>query len=184
MSIYKKLQEARLIIANKKMSKDGTNSFSKYDYFTPAMVSNAVADACEKVGLITLFSLLKDEYGHYGRLQVNDIDGDDAVLFEARTEQPEIKATNQAQQMGGMLTYTERYLKMSAFEIVDNNLDFDSQDNRPKKDDGKEWLNAGTDKWNEAVKVLSSGEFTIEQIEKKYKISKVNKEKLLTESNK
>jgi hypothetical protein len=35
------------------------------------------------------------------------------------------------------VTYTERYLKTSAFGITDNNLDFDSQDNRVKNDEPK-----------------------------------------------
>lgn len=46
---------------------------------------------------------------------------------------PEIKATNAAQQMGGCMTYTRRYMLMSLFGIVENALDFDSQDNRTKQ---------------------------------------------------
>jgi hypothetical protein len=34
--------------------------------------------------------------------------------------------------MGGCETYTKRYMLMSLFDICDNNLDFDSQDNRSK----------------------------------------------------
>jgi hypothetical protein len=33
--------------------------------------------------------------------------------------------------MGGMDTYSDRYLKMKVFQIKDNNLDFDAHDNRP-----------------------------------------------------
>ena len=41
-------------------------------------------------------------------------------------------ATNETQQMGGTDTYSERYIKMKVFQIKDNNLDIDSQDNRTK----------------------------------------------------
>jgi len=34
--------------------------------------------------------------------------------------------------MGGTDTYSERYLKQKVFQIKDNNLDPDSQDNRAK----------------------------------------------------
>ena len=43
------------------------------------------------------------------------------------TEKPKITATNETQQMGGAMTYSERYLLMSIYGIKDNNLDFDSQ---------------------------------------------------------
>ena len=46
---------------------------------------------------------------------------------------PEIKATNIAQQLGGCVTYTERYLKMSLFGITDNQLDFDTTENTKKQ---------------------------------------------------
>ena len=42
---------------------------------------------------------------------------------------PDITATNAAQQLGGCMTYTERYLKMTAFGIVDNSLDPDTTEN-------------------------------------------------------
>ena len=50
-----------------------------------------------------------------------------------RTKHGSITATNETQQMGGTDTYSERYIKMKVFQIKDNNLDIDSQDNRPKK---------------------------------------------------
>jgi hypothetical protein len=54
------------------------------------------------------------------------------VKFSIATEIPEIKATNVAQQLGGAVTYSERYLLMIAYDIKDNNLDFDSQ--KPKEE--------------------------------------------------
>jgi hypothetical protein len=45
---------------------------------------------------------------------------------------PSIKATNISQQLGGAMTYTKRYMLMNAFDIVDNNLDFDNTKNTEK----------------------------------------------------
>jgi len=127
------LAEARAIISNTKMKKGGRNSYSNYDYFTPDQVHKLVEDACQKTGLVTTFQLRKDELGYYGELSLYGIESNDERSFEFRTDVPEIKATNASQKLGGMMTYTERYAKMSVFGIVDNNLDFDSQDNRAKE---------------------------------------------------
>jgi hypothetical protein len=61
----------------------------------------------------------------------------DLLHFELRTEKPTIKATNDTQQMGGMDTYSERYIKMKVFCIKDNSLDPDAQDNRTTTEPSK-----------------------------------------------
>jgi hypothetical protein len=145
MNIYEKLNEARKIIREKKVEKDATNEFSKYDYFTPEAVEKLVSEACEKVKIVCLCNLKKDELGYYQTLDLVDTERKDGPLgssldllhFELRTDKPEIKATNVTQQMGGMDTYSERYIKMKVFCIKDNGLDFDSQDNRQNSTDGK-----------------------------------------------
>ena len=130
-SVPKKLLAARKHIKQSPIKREGSNDFSHYDYFTPDQVAMLVDDACQEVGLLTTFSLDKDENGHYGSLIIIDVENGDTLTSVMRTEMPEIKATNAAQQMGGLVTYTKRYMLMNEFDIVDNNLDFDSKDNRP-----------------------------------------------------
>ena len=133
MNITEKLLEARKLIKETSIQKEGTNKFSKYDYFTPSQVSELVNTVCQELKIITLFSLRKDEYGLYGSLVIQDTENiENQIGFFMYTEMPSITATNMTQQMGGCETYTKRYMLMSAFDITDNNLDFDSQDNRPK----------------------------------------------------
>ena len=131
-NIYEKLAQARSIIHKTKVKKDGRNTYSGYDYFTPEQTEGLVFDACEAVGAICITSLKKDELGYFQVLDFVDLENPsgEKIHFELRTERPEIKATNLTQQMGGMDTYSERYIKMKVFQIKDNNLDFDSQDNR------------------------------------------------------
>ena len=127
--IYQKLNNARKMVREGGYKKDGRNEYSKYDYFTPEMVENIVSDVCEKNKLLTLCNLRADEYGLYQELVLVDLDGENNLVFQLRTTQGEMKATNATQQMGGTDTYSERYIKMKVFQIKDNNLDFDSQDN-------------------------------------------------------
>jgi hypothetical protein len=95
-----------------------------------------------------------------------------------------IKATNATQQIGGAVTYTERYLSMVAFDIKDNNLDFDSQDNRPKPEQKpklKELLPSDKSNWEKVKKALIDG-YTIDQIKTKWVLSEENQELLLSET--
>ena len=135
--ILKKLKEARKIIKESDLKKQGRNDYSKYDYYTPEQVEQLVDGACEKTNTIVLCDLKADEHGLYQTLRFVDMENPESELyFEMRTKHGEIKATNEAQQMGGTDTYSERYIKMKVFQIKDNNLDPDSKDHKkeaPKK---------------------------------------------------
>lgn len=139
-NLKQKMLEARKIISGTKMEKKGKNKYSNYDYFTPDQVNVLVADACQKTGILPVFSLKNGDYGMFGVLDILDSDSDDSLQVVMHTAIPDIKATNVTQQVGGAVTYTERYLKMSAFGITDNSLDFDSQDNRGVSEVGKQFI--------------------------------------------
>jgi hypothetical protein len=137
MSIYKKLQDARNHIKSMNLSKKGFNAYSKYNYYTPEQINYLVNEACNNVGLMTKFDLLRDVNGLHGILTIIDLNNKDTtpeITFKQATDIPQIKATNITQQIGGAVTYTQRYLLMTAFDIVDNNLDFDSQNNTKEKE--------------------------------------------------
>ena len=127
-NIITKLAVAKQQVATEKNAKAWKNSFSNYNYFTPEQVNTIVQKVCDSCWLLTKFDLKRNEYGVYGTLTVYDIESGESLEFESATAIPEIKATNVAQQMWGCMTYTERYLKMTAFWIIDNSLDFDSDE--------------------------------------------------------
>lgn len=130
--ILQKLQQAREVIKASKLKKAGRNAFSNYDYFTPEQVNSLVNEAEKASGLIHIFSMPRNEYGIFGELDIVEIETNEKVTFIQATEIPTIKATNTAQQIGGAVTYTLRYMLMTAFDISDNSLDFDAHDNREK----------------------------------------------------
>lgn len=134
MEIYKKLAQAREIIKSSLIKKAGKNKFSNYDYFTPEQINAMVHEAEKQTGLIHLFGLEREVLGMIGRLLIVDIETGENITFIQATDIPEIKATNVSQQIGGAVTYTNRYMLMTAFDIADNSLDFDANDNRePEK---------------------------------------------------
>ncbi len=135
--LLNKLASAKAEIKATKLKKEGKNTYSNYEYFTPSQIEFLVASACHNNKLLTSFDLIRNELGVYGRLTVYDLESGEKLTAEMATAIPEIKATNIAQQLGGCVTYTERYLKMSLFGITDNQLDFDTTENTKKQAETK-----------------------------------------------
>jgi hypothetical protein len=145
MEIYRKLFEARDLIKNTKVKKEGKNNYSGYEYFTPSQISKLVHEACSKIGLIHIYSMENYKFGFTASLQIVNIDDvKERIYFNIPTSIPEIKATNAAQQLGGAVTYSERYLLMIAFDIVDNSLDFDTTENTKKTVEKQDKINHET----------------------------------------
>jgi len=183
MNIYKKLSLAKLEVKSTRLTKEGLNSFSKYKYFTPEQVEEIVFKACNTNGLIYTFDLMRNEYGEYGVLTLIDIDTSEKIDFKIATAIPDIKAANIAQQLGGCVTYTERYLKMSIFGITENALDFDDKNNDNKVSKSKliELTKSNTKLWNNCLKALMEGN-TIDEIKEKVSMGKDVQEQLLSEA--
>ena len=135
--LLNKLASAKAEIKATKLKKEGKNSYSNYEYFTPSQIEFLVASACHNNKLLTSFDLIRNDLGVYGRLTIYDLESGEKMTTEMASAIPEIKATNIAQQLGGCVTYTERYLKMSLFGITDNQLDFDTTENTKKQAEPK-----------------------------------------------
>jgi len=153
--LLNKINKARQSIKSNPLKKAGRNTHSKYDYYTPEQVSKLVNDACVDLQLLNTFELKRTELGLVAQLTVWDLESDLNKTFEIATEIPSITATNIAQQLGGAVTYSERYLLMIIYDIKDNNLDFDT-DNKPEKAKSEKQTNfearaitqPEVDKWN------------------------------------
>lgn len=190
-----KLWQAKIDIASTKISKEWTNDFSHYDYFTPEQVNKLVQEECNKLKIYTKFDLKRNERGLYATLTIYDLESDEFITFEWATELPEIKATNQSQRYGWLMTYMERYLKSTAFWICENSLDFDTTENTKKvaekKDITKDWpftpnnlprfnkeeleqLKGNSDR----VKEHETSDSLIQAISTKYRVSKAMKQEI------
>ena len=178
MTIYEKLANAKQQIAETDMKKSGKNSFSNYEYFTPEQVSILVQKACNTCGLVTLFSLKRNEYWEYWLLKVVDVESWESIEVEWATAIPEIKATNVAQQIWGCMTYTERYLKMSLFWIIDNNLDFDTTENTKKTAGLKKMTDADFKKFEENMWMFKTWDEAIATVKTKYIVDQILEAKI------
>ncbi len=177
--VLKKLADAKQVIRNTEVKKRGKNTFSNYEYFLPSQITELVQDACSKNGLVTMFGTQRDENRDiFATLTVADIESGESLVFSQVTAIPEIKATNLAQQLGGLNTYSSRYLMMFAFDITEDGLDFDSTANTkaqaqapPKKRAAsKPELTESHPKWADIIKFVKAGG-TLNDITTKYIVS-------------
>jgi hypothetical protein len=182
MKTLQKINKAIEIIKSKNLKKKGRNTFSKYDYYTPDQVSELVIGACHEVKLLPKFDLVRNELGITGMLSVYDIENDaDPIVYQMASDIPSIKATNISQQLGGAMTYTKRYLLMNAFDITDNNLDFDTTENTKKAEkkvvpkDTRTIINEKN--FDNCVQWMQTSG-TWDELERKYRISKELRAKL------
>jgi len=178
MKLIDKIAKCKAEIKESKLKKEGYNKFSNYNYFTPSQVEMLVNQVCNKNKLLTKFDLIRDSLGIFGKLTIYDCESLEKLEYIMASAIPDIKAANISQQLGSAVTYTERYLKMSVFGIVDNNLDFESKkESKPAKVDEKQWL---SDQNCDIIcqRIIKGEKGLFEKTKAFYKISKSNLEKL------
>jgi len=113
-----------------RVKKEGENKFANYIYFQPDAILANLNPLLEEYNLFTKFQLRihpeKDNF-YVGELTIEDVDNaDDKQVYYFDIEKAEVKGANPAQNSGATLTYGKRYSLMNAFNIADNDDDFDS----------------------------------------------------------
>lgn len=116
MSIYKKLQQARVELQKINMKKSGLNAFSKYQYFELGDFLPHINSIMNDVGLCGVVSFTDTQ----AELVIFDSDSDQKIIFYSPTADATVKGANAIQCLGSMHTYMRRYLWMLAFEIVEH----------------------------------------------------------------
>jgi len=116
MSVYKKLQEARILLQNTKLNKSGKNKFAGYEYFELGDFLPQIQNICQKLGLCGVVSFTaQDAY-----LTIHDTDGEGFVTFTSPMSSAALKGCHDVQNLGAVQTYLRRYLWTNAFEIVEH----------------------------------------------------------------
>ena len=130
MTVYKKLQEARILLQNTKLSKSGKNKFAGYEYFELGDFLPAIQKICNDVGLCGVVSFNKED----AYLVIHNTEGDDFVTFTSPMSSAALKGCHDVQNLGAVQTYLRRYLWTNAFEIVEHDALDSSPGAEPKAD--------------------------------------------------
>jgi hypothetical protein len=129
-----------LITNEIRLGKDGKNTFANYEYFKPDDIFKNLNPLLEKYNLITIFNLKSADTYYIAQLTIEDADSDEKVVYEFDMSKAAVKGANEAQNSGASLTYAKRYILMNAFNLADNDDDFDSDkmsETKGKKPSGK-----------------------------------------------
>lgn len=118
MSVYKKLQEARVLLQNTKLNKSGKNKFAGFNYFELGDFIPQVTEIFNKVGLCGIVSFTSDT----AYLTVHENEGDGFITFTSPLVMADNAKGQAIQSLGATHTYFRRYLWLMCMEITENDL--------------------------------------------------------------
>lgn len=117
MTVYEKLQEARLRFQNANVKKSGNNKFAGFTYYELSDIIpfiNLLAKEMKFVCVVKYDTEL-------AYLEFIDTEKpEDRILFTSPMSKAQLKACHEVQNLGAVETYIKRYLYQACFEIVEN----------------------------------------------------------------
>jgi hypothetical protein len=116
MTVYAKLQQARVKLQGRKLTKSGKNKFAGYEYFELGDFLPSVQEICNEVGLCGVISFTDG----MAYLNIYDTTSSDCIVFSSPMGSIELKGSHNIQNLGAVQTYLRRYMWMAAFEIVEH----------------------------------------------------------------
>lgn len=118
MSVYKKLQEARVMLHHTQLNKSGKNKFANFNYFELGDFIPQVTEIFNKVGLCGVVSFTNDT----AYLTVHEVEGDGFITFTSPLVYASVEKTQPIQNLGSTHTYLRRYLWLMCMEITENDV--------------------------------------------------------------
>ena len=129
MSIYKKIQIVKQKILEANLKKTGENKYAGFKYYELADFTPKIIELCNEIGLFTKITFNNE----LATLTIINSDiPEQKEEYTSPMRALELKGCNQIQALGGVETYSRRYLYMSAFDIIENDM-FDAKAGENKK---------------------------------------------------
>lgn len=176
------LEEKLFLLQNEigALSKDTKSGiWSNHSYFTINQLLRNLKPLLQKYKLLLMQPLESRDQHQCLTTVVKCIDSGDEIssnLF--------IEPQDNPQKLGSALTYYRRYMLVSflALEAMDDDAELTVSDNT--EIDNKDWLNFGTKDYENCVEKLQSGEISMKDVYKHYKLNKKVKSELELLNNK
>lgn len=131
MSVYSKLNEARVKFHSLKLEKTGHNKFAGYKYFELGDFLIPALQVFKDVGLCAFVSFEKD----LAVMMIVDVDKpESSIVISSPMGSAALKGCHEVQNIGAVETYQRRYLWTAALEIVEH----DALDATTGKEAGKQ----------------------------------------------
>ena len=118
MTIFEKLNEARLRFQNAGIQKSGKNAYAGYTYYELSDILPAV----NKLANELKFCCVVNFENEIARLDFCDLEKDEKITFTSPMSTASLKGAMEVQNTGAVITYLKRYLYQNCFEIVENDV--------------------------------------------------------------
>ena len=116
MSVFIKLNQARIKLQNTELSKSGHNKFAGYKYFELADFLPTVQQIFFDLGLCGVVSYGTD----IASLTIVDTEDNSNIVITSPMGSAALKGCHEVQNIGAVETYQRRYLWVTAMEIVEH----------------------------------------------------------------
>lgn len=129
MNLYEKLQSMRVELQQMNIKKTGKNKFAGYEYYELSDVLPAINELQAKYKTCSFTSFDSDT----AKLTITNAEKpDEQIIFTSPMAGLNLKGAHEIQNLGGIQTYSRRYLYLNAFEITENDY-FDCVQGKDQK---------------------------------------------------
>ena len=118
MTIFEKLNEARLRFQNAGIQKSGKNAYAGYTYYELSDILPEV----NKLANELKFCCVVNFENEIARLDFCDLEKDERITFTSPMSSASLKGCHEVQNLGAVETYIKRYLYQNCFEIVESDV--------------------------------------------------------------
>lgn len=118
LNLYQKIQRIRVELQKLKLKKSGTNKYAGFNYYELGDFLPALNKLADKYGVLNCISFDNE----FATLIIYDVDSENNLKFTSPMRDLDLKGCNAIQALGGVETYSRRYLYLTAYEIVENDM--------------------------------------------------------------
>lgn len=116
MTVFEKLNEARLRFQNAGIQKSGKNAYAGYSYYELSDILPEINKLANELKFCCVVNFTPD----LATLDFCDLEGDGRITFKSPMSTASLKGGQEVQNLGAVETYIKRYLYQNCFEIVEN----------------------------------------------------------------
>lgn len=116
-TLYQKLADIKLELSKAQIKKSGINKYSGFTYYELADILPAIISLCAKYGVYT-YTSYDNEIAKLTAVNTSNPTEQFSITSPMRTF--DLKGSNAIQVLGGIETYSRRYLYLAMFDIVES----------------------------------------------------------------
>ena len=115
MTVFEKLNQARLKFQAMGVKKSGKNAYAGYTYYELSDIIPAINKIADELKFCCVVNFNND----LASLDFVDLEKDEKVTFTSPMSSASLKGCHEVQNLGAVETYIKRYLYQNCFEIVE-----------------------------------------------------------------